>query len=106
MTATADRTDSTTNGLPQERRLVTTIPGPRSQALQARKTAAVSAGVGVTLPVYVAKAGGGVLRRRRRQLRSSTWAPASPSRRSATPTRRSSPAVQKQVASSPTPASW
>ena len=61
MTATADRTDSTTNGLPQERRLVTSIPGPRSQALQARKTAAVSAGVGVTLPVYVAKAGGGVL---------------------------------------------
>ncbi len=61
MTATADRTDSTTNGLPQERRLVTSIPGPRSQALQARKTAAVSAGVGVGLPVYVAKAGGGVL---------------------------------------------
>ena len=61
MTATADRTDSTTNGLPQERRLVTSIPGPRSQALQARKTNAVSAGVGVTLPVYVTKAGGGVL---------------------------------------------
>lgn len=60
MTATADRTD-TTNGIPQERRLVTEIPGPRSQALQARKTSAVSGGVGVTLPVYITKAGGGVL---------------------------------------------
>jgi 4-aminobutyrate aminotransferase/(S)-3-amino-2-methylpropionate transaminase len=49
------------NGIAQERRLVTAIPGPRSQALQARKTAAVSAGVGVTLPVYVARAGGGIL---------------------------------------------
>ena len=47
--------------LPQERRLVTEIPGPRSQALQARKTAAVSAGVGVMLPVYVERAGGGVV---------------------------------------------
>ncbi|TDW31309.1 4-aminobutyrate--2-oxoglutarate transaminase [Cryobacterium psychrophilum] len=47
--------------LPQERRLVTSIPGPKSQALHARKAQAVSAGVGVTLPVYVVAAGGGVL---------------------------------------------
>jgi len=47
--------------LPQERRLVTNIPGPKSQALQARKAEAVSAGVGVTLPVYIVAAGGGVL---------------------------------------------
>jgi len=47
--------------LPQERRLVTSIPGPKSQALQARKAQAVSAGVGVTLPVYIVAAGGGVL---------------------------------------------
>ena len=47
--------------LPQERRLVTAIPGPRSEALQARRTAAVSAGVGATLPIYVAAAGGGVI---------------------------------------------
>lgn len=47
--------------LPQERRLVTEIPGPRSMAMQARKTAAVSAGVGVMLPVYVERAGGGVV---------------------------------------------
>jgi 4-aminobutyrate aminotransferase / (S)-3-amino-2-methylpropionate transaminase / 5-aminovalerate transaminase len=47
--------------LPQERRLVTDIPGPRSRELQARKDAVVSAGIGVGLPVYVAAAGGGVV---------------------------------------------
>jgi len=47
--------------LPQERRLVTAIPGPKSQELQARKLAAVAAGVGTTLPVYIARAGGGVV---------------------------------------------
>ena len=53
----------TTGGptLPQERRLVTAIPGPRSIELQARRTQAVSAGVGGTLPVYIVAAGGGVL---------------------------------------------
>jgi 4-aminobutyrate aminotransferase / (S)-3-amino-2-methylpropionate transaminase / 5-aminovalerate transaminase len=45
----------------QRRRLVTEIPGPRSLALHARKTAAVAAGVGVMLPVYVERAGGGIL---------------------------------------------
>lgn len=47
--------------LPQERRLVTEIPGPQSRALHERRTAAVAAGVGSVLPVYVAAAGGGVL---------------------------------------------
>lgn len=47
--------------LPQRRRLVTAIPGPRSLELQSRRVAAVSAGVGATLPVYVSRAGGGVL---------------------------------------------
>ncbi len=47
--------------LPQERRVVTAIPGPRSVALQERRTAAVAAGVGSVLPVYVAAAGGGVV---------------------------------------------
>jgi 4-aminobutyrate aminotransferase/(S)-3-amino-2-methylpropionate transaminase len=53
----------TTGGptLPQERRLVTAIPGPRSIELQERRTAAVSAGVGGTLPVFIVAAGGGVL---------------------------------------------
>ncbi|PWI44343.1 4-aminobutyrate--2-oxoglutarate transaminase [Streptomyces sp. ICBB 8177] len=47
--------------LPQERRLVTAIPGPKSQELLARKTATVANGVGTTLPVFVTRAGGGVL---------------------------------------------
>jgi 4-aminobutyrate aminotransferase / (S)-3-amino-2-methylpropionate transaminase / 5-aminovalerate transaminase len=47
--------------LPQERRLVTSVPGPRSTELLQRRTAAVSAGVGTTLPVFVVAAGGGVL---------------------------------------------
>jgi 4-aminobutyrate aminotransferase / (S)-3-amino-2-methylpropionate transaminase / 5-aminovalerate transaminase len=47
--------------LPQERRLVTSIPGPRSLELHARRTSAVAAGVGSVLPVYVAAAGGGVV---------------------------------------------
>ncbi|MBM9503964.1 4-aminobutyrate--2-oxoglutarate transaminase [Actinacidiphila acididurans] len=47
--------------LPQERRLVTAVPGPKSQELLARKSAAVANGVGVTLPVFVARAGGGVV---------------------------------------------
>ncbi|MFD5434039.1 4-aminobutyrate--2-oxoglutarate transaminase [Kitasatospora sp. NPDC127067] len=47
--------------LPQERRLVTAIPGPKSQELHARKLGAVAAGVGTTLPVYVSRANGGVL---------------------------------------------
>ncbi|GAA5025691.1 4-aminobutyrate--2-oxoglutarate transaminase [Microbacterium fluvii] len=47
--------------LPQERRLVTSIPGPRSQELLARKAAAVAAGVGHTAPVHAVAAGGGVV---------------------------------------------
>jgi 4-aminobutyrate aminotransferase / (S)-3-amino-2-methylpropionate transaminase / 5-aminovalerate transaminase len=45
----------------QERRLVTEIPGPRSRELSARRAAAVSAGVSTTLPVFVERAGGGVV---------------------------------------------
>ncbi|TGB41131.1 4-aminobutyrate--2-oxoglutarate transaminase [Mycolicibacterium peregrinum] len=45
----------------QERRIVTAIPGPVSQQMQARKTAAVAGGIGTTLPVYVGAAGGGIL---------------------------------------------
>ncbi len=47
--------------LPQERRLVTPIPGPRSLELHARRTAAVAVGVGSTLPIQVVAAGGGVI---------------------------------------------
>lgn len=48
--------------LEQKRVLATAIPGPKSQALHARKAAAVSAGVGVGLPVYIEQASGGILR--------------------------------------------
>jgi 4-aminobutyrate aminotransferase/(S)-3-amino-2-methylpropionate transaminase len=47
--------------LPQERRLVTAIPGPRSRELEQRKSAAVPRGIGITLPVFAVAAGGGVL---------------------------------------------
>ncbi|CCH77219.1 4-aminobutyrate aminotransferase [Nostocoides japonicum T1-X7] len=45
----------------QRRILSTAIPGPRSEELHRRKAATVSAGVGVGLPVYVERAGGGIL---------------------------------------------
>ncbi|MGN6610134.1 MAG: 4-aminobutyrate--2-oxoglutarate transaminase [Angustibacter sp.] len=47
--------------VPQRRELVTEIPGPRSRALHERKRAAVADGVGTTLPVYIERAGGGIL---------------------------------------------
>ncbi|GGT36415.1 4-aminobutyrate--2-oxoglutarate transaminase [Nonomuraea spiralis] len=47
--------------IPQERRLVTAIPGPKSQELLARKQAAVPSGIGTTLPVFVTRAGGGIV---------------------------------------------
>ncbi|GAA1370854.1 4-aminobutyrate--2-oxoglutarate transaminase [Streptomyces beijiangensis] len=47
--------------LPQERRVVTAIPGPKSQELQARRTAAVASGVGSVLPVFTTRAGGGII---------------------------------------------
>jgi 4-aminobutyrate aminotransferase/(S)-3-amino-2-methylpropionate transaminase len=48
--------------LEQRRHLVTAVPGPRSLALAERRAAVVAAGVTSTLPVYVERAGGGVLR--------------------------------------------
>lgn len=56
----------TTSGLvapdvPQRREIRTAIPGPRSAALAERRGRAVAAGVTSTLPVYVERAGGGVL---------------------------------------------
>jgi len=47
--------------LPQVRRLLTDIPGPRSLELFARRTAAVARGVSTMLPVFITAAGGGVL---------------------------------------------
>ena len=59
-----DETPTTPLGgpsLPQERRLVTSIPGPRSQEILDRKAAAVPSGVGHTVPVAAVAAGGGVV---------------------------------------------
>jgi 4-aminobutyrate aminotransferase/(S)-3-amino-2-methylpropionate transaminase len=47
--------------IPQERRVVTAIPGPRSLELAERRAAAVPRGLGCTLPVFITHAGGGVL---------------------------------------------
>ncbi len=47
--------------IPQERKLVTSIPGPKSQELVSRRSDAVSAGLGMAVPVVVEKAGGGVV---------------------------------------------
>ncbi|MYS20020.1 4-aminobutyrate aminotransferase apoenzyme [Streptomyces sp. DvalAA-14] len=47
--------------LPQERRLVTAVPGPKSQELLARMEATVARGISVTLPVFVSRAGGAVV---------------------------------------------
>jgi 4-aminobutyrate aminotransferase/(S)-3-amino-2-methylpropionate transaminase len=47
--------------LEQRRILKTPIPGPLSLELMARKTGAVSRGVGTTMPVFAVAAGGGVV---------------------------------------------
>jgi 4-aminobutyrate aminotransferase / (S)-3-amino-2-methylpropionate transaminase / 5-aminovalerate transaminase len=47
--------------LPQRRLLRTEVPGPRSRELVSRRAAAVPSGVGTALPVFVERAGGGVL---------------------------------------------
>ena len=48
--------------IPQERRVVTEIPGPRSRALMARRVAAVPRGVFATTPVFVEAASGAIIR--------------------------------------------
>jgi 4-aminobutyrate aminotransferase / (S)-3-amino-2-methylpropionate transaminase / 5-aminovalerate transaminase len=55
--------ESTVGGpsLPQQRKLVTEIPGPGSLERLDRKKAHVADGVGTTLPVFIVAAGGGVL---------------------------------------------
>jgi len=50
-----------TQDLIQERRLITELPGPRSRELFARRQATVSAGVSTMFPVFIERAGGGVL---------------------------------------------
>jgi 4-aminobutyrate aminotransferase/(S)-3-amino-2-methylpropionate transaminase len=47
---------------PEERRIVTSLPGPRSAELQRRRDAELPRGLGTTLPIFVEAAGYGVLR--------------------------------------------
>ena len=61
MVQTLPGADRPGTDVPQRRRLVTAVPGPKSQDLMARRTAAVPPGVGTALPVFIERAGGGVL---------------------------------------------
>jgi 4-aminobutyrate aminotransferase / (S)-3-amino-2-methylpropionate transaminase / 5-aminovalerate transaminase len=61
LTATAPSVDLSVNAVPQHRRLVTAVPGPRSLELLARREASVARGVSVMLPTFVERAGGAVL---------------------------------------------
>ena len=47
--------------IPQVRRLVTAIPGPKSEAMIKRRAEAVSSSLGMAIPVVVERAGGGVI---------------------------------------------
>ncbi|MFC0682509.1 4-aminobutyrate--2-oxoglutarate transaminase [Lysobacter korlensis] len=47
--------------VPQERKIVTAIPGPKSQALHERRKAVVSDGVFSVLPVYIERAQGAIV---------------------------------------------
>jgi 4-aminobutyrate aminotransferase/(S)-3-amino-2-methylpropionate transaminase len=49
------------SAIEQSRHLVTEIPGPASLELTKRRAAAVSAGVGMTMPVFAARAAGGIV---------------------------------------------
>ncbi len=53
--------ETTTSTIEQTRQILTAIPGPNSTELAKRKVAAVSRGVGSTMPVFAARAGGGIL---------------------------------------------
>jgi 4-aminobutyrate aminotransferase/(S)-3-amino-2-methylpropionate transaminase len=54
-TFTSDRLESMSTGpnIPQELRLVTAIPGPKSQEIIKRRSEAVSASLGMAFPVVV-----------------------------------------------------
>jgi len=53
--------NSVVTDVAQERLVVTEIPGPKSQALHARRQAVVSAGVAATFPIYIERAKGAIL---------------------------------------------
>lgn len=47
--------------IPQVRKVVSAIPGPRSQEVLKRRADAVSAGLGLSFPIVVERAGGGII---------------------------------------------
>jgi 4-aminobutyrate aminotransferase/(S)-3-amino-2-methylpropionate transaminase len=47
--------------VPQQRKVVTEIPGPKSQEIIKRRNEAVSASLGMALPAVITNAGGGIL---------------------------------------------
>ncbi|TPW90913.1 aminotransferase class III-fold pyridoxal phosphate-dependent enzyme, partial [Schumannella luteola] len=47
--------------VPQERKLVTELPGPNSVALQARREASVSRGAGTLANIYMERGSGAIL---------------------------------------------
>jgi len=47
--------------VPQQRKLVTEIPGPKSQEIIKRRSEAVSASLGMALPAVITHASGGIL---------------------------------------------
>jgi len=53
--------ETTTEQVPQSRLVRTEIPGPMSRRLMERRSAAIPAGVGTTLGVFVARAAGGII---------------------------------------------
>jgi 4-aminobutyrate aminotransferase/(S)-3-amino-2-methylpropionate transaminase len=50
-----------TTGVEQKRKVVTAIPGPKSEQSIARRAAAVSASLGMSMPAVIERAGGGIL---------------------------------------------
>jgi 4-aminobutyrate aminotransferase/(S)-3-amino-2-methylpropionate transaminase len=59
--AVSTRSDAVRGGIPQERHVVTAIPGPRSLALHERRDRVVAAGAASGFPVYIDHAHGAVL---------------------------------------------
>lgn len=47
--------------VPQVRKLITTIPGPKSEAILKRRSEAVSTALGMAIPIVVERAGGGII---------------------------------------------
>lgn len=54
-------TTSSAPSVSQERKIVTSIPGPKSQAMHERRNKVVAAGVGTSLGVYIERAHGAVI---------------------------------------------